>query len=469
MQYFLSEIRVNFVGMNLTTIIKLLEDLMIEGSAFPNFFYSPWFYNNPTDENGELLLDVMYIGEGEEQVAIKFPLTMPRADSGLPREAFFFGNDDPEAHVLSYTAFGPRIPGTGGGQGLFPRVVTTDVLQSYRPEAAGGIFLFRDIGGVPGKYDPAVDHVIKLDTANFRFEPFFVDPEQIQDPSHPMRNVLRQLLPGQVANTAMKDVIPWLYQDVNLGAQMLGLAELPAPVEEGMSRPPLGSLACFLDPDCTMFDMFINVQRPFLGLTEGQMRYLVEYTEENGRTNAEDLYGVPLVNGFTFVMPIAPGNPIGDLTVPSSRTGDNAGPDFYLAIRTSNAIQNLDSFVPFIRPQDITVGTNLRQFTQGDNTNVERIPSVSSIGWGRPGTSSTSAMIGRPEPLFQFNDLTQPGLQGENLNNNNFIFDRAMGSPPKAVIGIDVQDFGANPTGTINDAGSDQIMYQEFFTESPAG
>ena len=261
-----------------------------------------------------------------------------------------------------------------------------------------------------------------------------------------MRNVLRQLLPGQVANTAMKDVIPWLYQDVNLGAQMLGLAELPAPVEEGMSRPPLGSLACFLDPDCTMFDMFINVQRPFLGLTEGQMRYLVEYTEENGRTNAEDLYGVPLVNGFTFVMPIAPGNPIGDLTVPSSRTGDNAGPDFYLAIRTSNAIQNLDSFVPFIRPQDITVGTNLRQFTQGDNTNVERIPSVSSIGWGRPGTSSTSAMIGRPEPLFQFNDLTQPGLQGENLNNNNFIFDRAMGSPPKAVIGIDVQDFGANPT-----------------------
>ncbi|MGC9328184.1 MAG: hypothetical protein ACP5I1_11160, partial [Candidatus Hinthialibacter sp.] len=65
--YFLEEVRVNFLGLNLASVARLIENLtqqgtsmagmmaagqmgMIEqvGSYFnPTFFYSPWFYNSP--------------------------------------------------------------------------------------------------------------------------------------------------------------------------------------------------------------------------------------------------------------------------------------------------------------------------------------------------------------------------------------------------------------------------------------
>ncbi|MGC9328139.1 MAG: hypothetical protein ACP5I1_10935, partial [Candidatus Hinthialibacter sp.] len=274
---------------------------------------------------------------------------------------------------------------------------------------------------------------------------------------------MRRMLPASVAGDRGKDVIPWLYGDDNLGTALLGVSELPEAAEE--PRAPYGSLECTEDPDCYFFDLMINVLRPYMGLTEGQIRYLFEYTEGNGRTNSQDLFDYNLIQGFTVVLPVAKSNAISDLQAPVSRTGANSGSDIYVAVRTSDNLRSLDAFIPFIQPKDIVIGTQVGDFTKGNLENVKSLESVSSIGYGRDNTSQTYAVIGRPRPRFIYQDLTQPG-EGELASNNNILYDSTQSSPPKAVIGIDAQDFGQNPLLVNNHETIQYDVFDTFFTES---
>ncbi len=476
-EYFLQELRVNWIGINLGAVARLMANLtqplyrgartagveamlqtgMIDQSSqFPTFFYSPWFYNVPVDfETGELLT-TLAPGDGETVM----PLTMPLDLYGFPRVAFMIGADNPTSHITSYVPYGPRPP---YADGVTPRVVSQDIFQALRADAAGGVFLYRELGGTRGKYDAGVDRLINLDASKFTVESFEISPEAARDPSSPLNHILKRLLPGQVGGQAGKEFMPFLLGDDNLATMLMGVLELPDPAKA--PRPPLGSLECIMDPDCYFFDLIINILRPYLGLTEGQLRYLYDYTEGNGRTNSEDLFDFQLVQGFTFVLPVAKNNAISDLLAPTDRTGTNAGPEIYLAIRTSDELRNLDSFIPFIGPNDITIGTNLNQFTKGNMDAVQLLKSVSSIGYSRPNTSSTSPMIGRPRPRFQFRDLTLPG-EGPFASNDNVLFDRSQNSPPKAVIGIDVQDLGQNANLVDNLETIEFNLFDTFFSEN---
>ncbi len=479
-EYFLEEIRVNWVGVNLGAIAKLITHLskpeysgattagmdaveqqgMIQQSSFynPSFFYSPLFYNFPTDpETGELLTETRAIGEEEE---IEYPMTMPLDNFGMPIPAFQIGMDT-QNHKTGYVTYGPRL-----GEGInstFPRVVSQNILQAFRANAPGGVFLYRERGGTDGKYDPGQDNLIKLDLDKFRFETFDIDPEEVQTEGSPIRGVIQRLLPGVVGGDSAKNALPFLFGDDNLATALMGVAELPEPAEE--PRPPMGSLECYMDPDCLFFDLMINVLRPYLGLTEGQIRYLFEYTEDNGRSNAEELFGYQLIQGFSFVLPVSQDNALSDLMAPTSREGDDAGADIYLGIRTSDELRNLDSFIPFIRPQDLKIGTNVSGFAKGATEGVESLKSVSSIGYGRKNTNTSYAMIGRPRPRVQYMDLTQPG-EGPFASNDNILYDDSLGSPPKAVIGVDITDFGQNASLTTNAETIEQNLMDMFLTEN---
>jgi hypothetical protein len=452
--YFLKEVKVNFYGTSLQALAPHLKRLsMISGVENPTFMHGPMFYNFPEDESGGILTQTTFAGD-------EVSLTMPLDDAGNPLPAFMLGMDNLNSHVTSYVSHGPR--NAFSDLGLFPRQVNVNILQSFNATGKGGIFLYRDLGGVKGQYDEGIDHILKLDADKFNIEPLAVAPEDIQLVTSPYRALISRLIPT-VPGSYVADALPMLFDDTNLLSELLGIPPdfLPPPAEE--PRPPLGSLESYLDPDTFFFDQIINVQRPYLGLTEGQMRYMAEYTEGNGRTNSEDMYGWPMVHGFTVTLPVSKDNARSDLLVPSGRTGANAGAEIYVAIRTGEELRSLDSLLPFIEPKDITVGTQVANFVKGSTEGVTEQPSVSSIGMGFRDTDVTAPLIGRPRPRVRYTDLTQ--TQGD-IASSNILYDRSLGAPPKAVIGIDVVDFGQNPTLVENYAGIRLDVFDTFFTES---
>ncbi len=478
--YFLKELRINFIGLNLGQIARLMANRsqaeyagaqfagllaaaqsgqLSQLNLFPSFFYSPWFYNFPTNpETGELLTSTIETPDGP----IEFPMTAPLDPSGFPLPAFLLGMDNLDAHVTGFTPFGPRLPNIGV-DALTPRTIGPDILQTLSSNNAGGIFLYRELGGTPNQFDAGVDQILELDSNQFRVETFGINPDDVNTPGSPISRIVKRLIPGTL-NEGANDTVSFLFQDTNLAADLLGVTALPDAVD-GL-RAPYGTLACYEDPDCFFFDLMINVLRPYLGLTEGQIRYLAEFTEENGITNMEELFGFPIVQGFTYILPIGQENALSDISIPASRTGDFAGPDIFVAIQTSDRLRALDSFVPFIDPRDIVVGTNVTEFTQGNVDGVTEFDSVSSLGVGRPNTDRTFAMIGRPNPRFQFEDLTQPGATPREANRNNILFDSSLSSPPKGVIGINAIDFGQNPNRVQNFEGISPDNFDVFFTES---
>jgi hypothetical protein len=470
--YFIKEINVNFVGLNLASISSLVNAIgtgfnfggrSVAGVSRPTFLFNPYFYNFPEDpENpGMIWMEERNVG-GEEPIA--YPKTMPLNFSGFPRNVFFTPNDNINSHVLSYVPYGPR---PFGSSGLEPTHTTNqDIFLKPLEKAAGGIFLYREVGGQAGKFDTGVDRIISMDPSKLKITPFDITADTLAE-NPALVTVLQRMFPGNVGGDSARRLIPWLFQDSDLSGQLVGV---PASIVESISaesleivRPPLGSLECYMDPDCALFDQLINISRPFLGLTEGQVRYLTSLSG-NEKSNLLDLYNFPLIQGFTVTLPVSRNNAVGDLRTPTSRTGANSGPDMYLAVKTSDKVRNLDSIIPFIQPTDIEVSNQLSAYTQGA-TDTDLYESVSSIGMGRPNTTLTSPLIGRPRPRFNLQDLTQPD-EGINKSNNNVIFDRTLSSPPKAVIGIDAIDFGQNPTSLLNFAGVSPDLLDTFFTES---
>lgn len=472
--YFIKEVNLNFIGINLSGVAQLIDHLTQGGitigtfgasqtSFHPTFFYSPYFYNFPPDpDNPGFILTETRSVFGEE---VTYPLTAPLDFFGAQRSAFVTNLDNPNAHVTSFQAYGPR---EFLSSGLLPsRIVNSEVFKDPLPNGTGGVFLFRDVGGTQGTFDEGIDRVIRLDDNGIRVRTFPLTPELVSE-DQGIANAIGRLLPALVGGIQGRSTLQWLFQDTNLAEDLLGVPaavidEIPPVDPLTEPRPPYGSLECYLDPNCYFFDEIINVARPYLGLTEGQIRYL-HSLPENDKINMLELYETELLQAFTYTLPVADQNAIGDLEAPASRTGNDDGPDLYVAVRTSDKMRALDSIIPFIQPRDITVSTNLTGFLAGEETS--NLPSVASVGLGRPDSDTTTALIGRPNPRFQFRDLTTPG-EGFFASNDNIIFDRSQSSPPKPVVGIDVTDFGQNPTTIENPAGLNSVnFFDSFFTES---
>ncbi|MBI1389287.1 MAG: hypothetical protein GC154_12650 [bacterium] len=472
--YFVKEVNVNFIGVNLAAVGNLIAAAGIGGGGngfvtvasaalTPKFFFNPFFYNYPEDpENpGMIWMEQRDVGLEEP---ISYPKTMPLNFNGFPLSAFFIGSDDVNSHVMSYLPYGPRPFGSDGLQPT--HLANQDIFLKPLKNAAGGFFLYREVGGLKTQYDAGVDRILTLDESKLEIKPFPITADLVNsDPA--LNAALRRLLPGVVGGEAVRRVFPWMFQDSDLSMALVGIPgdalEAAPDWTVDAPRPTLGSLECYQDEACFMFDLLINISRPFLGLTEGQVRYL-HALSGNEKSNLLDLFNFDMIQGFTVTMPLDRSNAAGDLRAPTSRTGVNSGPDIYLAVKTSNKLRNLDSILPFIRPKDIKVGNNLAGYTQGA-TSYSTYDSVSSLGYGRPNTDTTSPLIGRPRPLFQYDDLTTPG-EGTKANNNNVIYDRVLSSPPKAVIGIDAIDFGQNHSQFLNSQGVSQLLWDRFFTES---
>ncbi len=162
-------------------------------------------------------------------------------------------------------------------------------------------------------------------------------------------------------------------------------------------------------------------------------------------STSERFFGQQLVGGFRMSMPISTNNPEGVLQVPDSDDVDNQteAPELYVALSTSKKVRALDSFVPFVMPGGIVVSTSRSEFNKG-NREVPSFRSVASLGFGQPRQPVSKAVIVRPKPQISYEDLTLPSPNDP--NRNSIINDAGRGSPPKAVIGINAQDFGANAT-----------------------
>lgn len=174
-------------------------------------------------------------------------------------------------------------------------------------------------------------------------------------------------------------------------------------------------------------------------------------------STSERFFGQQLVGGFRMSMPISTNNPEGVLQVPDSDDVDNQTeePELYVALSTSKKVRALDSFVPFVMPGGIVVSTSRSEFNKG-NREVPSFRSVASLGFGQPRQPVSKAVIVRPKPQISYQDLTLPSPSDP--NRNSIINDAGRGSPPKAVIGINAQDFGANATLAPQDS---------FYAEGP--
>ncbi len=193
------------------------------------------------------------------------------------------------------------------------------------------------------------------------------------------------------------------------------------------------------------------------------------YENNPTTTTAERFFGQQVVGGFQMVMPISNVNSTDILGVPGSDDADfdTEEPELFLAIKTSNRVRALDTFIPFVVPGSITVKNNLSKFNKNaDDPDVQTFRSVASAGLGLRGSPVTYPVVVRPRPKFFFEDLTVPGDGETATGRSNILGDASKGSPPQAVIGINAFDFGANATLMSHDIYSDGYPAVEGFTSN---
>ncbi len=373
------------------------------------------------------------------------------------------------------------------------RTPTPDVLLGLLKDEPGGIFVFAEgEGGTPGVYESTVDRLLVLDEG-VRFENLDINTVP--------PDIINRLLPTELlkSNFSLMPTNPitgevdlsFLLRDEPLDWLFLPGLAMMLEMYGGFEAPD------GLKIDETFVENYRVAPRDFswdsgkywLGLSRELIDFLLEdaaleaadedgdeLPDGDGIDNCTEIFGRQLISGFTMVLPLAPDNPKELLRVPptDSVAAGTDPPEMYIAIQTSDGIRNLDSILPFVLPGDVRIGKSLDTFAEGQGE-PETLPSLARVGHPKPGLQRllssrpeqertlTNPLIGRPRPQFAFQDLTQPG-PGENANNDNIIGGPGVGSPPKAVIGINAIDFGQNCNLMFN---STTPMDAEagFFTE----
>ena len=482
-EYFIREVRVNFVAIDFCPISWLwgppgLPGQDVGSAPFFDYMNSPRF----TRLGGVGLFPYIQTSKFLQNPELYQTFPPPLAWPNEFGTTVFDRNNPARAHYLA-----------DRGRDR-PRVVTPEILLGLLKDEPGGVFLFTEgRGGTPGVYEPTVDRLLVLGD-EVRFED--LDVRTVP------REVINRLLPTELLRSSMSALprdpvtgevnLSFLLDDGPLDWLFLpGLAGLLA--SYGGFEAPDG----FIIPDEVVEayrvaprDFSWDTGKHWLGLSREMIDFLladaaVEASDEDGDglpdgdgiDNSTEIFGRQLITGFTMILPIGAENPKELLRVPSTDSieADTDPPEMFIAIQTSDRLRNLDGFLPFVLPGDITVGKGLDRFAAGD-PDVETLPSVARVGQPRSGMERllperpgetrhvTNPLIGRPRPQFAFQDLTQPG-PGENAANDNILRGPLLGSPEKAVIGINALDFGQNSNLMFNNTSGDDGE-AVFFTES---
>ncbi|HOE10614.1 MAG TPA: hypothetical protein PLQ35_05845 [bacterium] len=490
-EYFVKEVRVNFIGIDLYPI---------------SWLYGPQFLPGSTALGWAGIDDIFlgYVNGPSRFIGNANPYdTFPNYYIHVPKflqnpswyEVFTPPLAKPDERGLSiFNRANPNRAKYLADRGMdVPTLVSPEIFLDLLQDGEGGIFLFTEgSGGVQGLYESNLDRRLTLGDG-VRFETL--------DVTTLPREIINRLLPATLLKSRRSALprspitgevqLSFLLDDVPLDFLLTpGLAELMQ--RYGQYAPPQGYKIASGVVDAYRVaprDFSWDTGKYVLGLSREMIDALLadaalESADANedgmydgdGIDNSTELFGRQLITGFTMVLPLSHNNPKELLRVPSSDSValDTDRPELYIAVKTSDKIRNLYSVLPFILPGDITIGKQLERFVRGA-TDIETLPSYSRVGQPRLGydrllperpgetLTHTNPLIGRPRPTFTFQDLTIPG-PGDNATNNNILSGPQLGSPPKAVIGINAVDYGQNTNLMFNNTvGTDEEAV--FFTE----
>ncbi|MCA9430034.1 MAG: hypothetical protein KC940_05980, partial [Candidatus Omnitrophica bacterium] len=152
---------------------------------------------------------------------------------------------------------------------------------------------------------------------------------------------------------------------------------------------------------------------------------------------------------FKAVLPLKP-NPI--LAFPSTDRSEDStfGPDMFVSMRTSNLVEALDVFIPFMTVDSVEIKNDL-------DTVLARGPEFSSLVNGSsyrsidPRTQPNTTVVEvRPKPSFTLKDLVSPS---DLSNRGNTLGTSEEGAAPLAPIGIDANDYRQGALTTMNSDG----------------
>ncbi len=157
---------------------------------------------------------------------------------------------------------------------------------------------------------------------------------------------------------------------------------------------------------------------------------------------------------FKAVLPVLPQT---DRLVPNT---DNLaqgtlGSDMFITLRTSNTVDALDVFLPFVQIDGIRVSNNLSEVIRYQDPSRSTLVNGGSLRSIDNFTNPSMSIVEiRPEPFIQFRDLVNPA---DPTSRGNVIGTSQQGSPPLAAIGIDAHDYNASALVTHNGVGTGDV------------
>lgn len=170
-------------------------------------------------------------------------------------------------------------------------------------------------------------------------------------------------------------------------------------------------------------------------------------TVENFLANRDNL------NLFAFKV-ILPVQPHPERLVPSTEdfASGTLGADMFVTLRTSNSVDALDVFFPFIDVDGVRVSNNLSEVIRFQDPGMSTLVNGRSMRTIDNGTNPAMNIIEvRPQPVIQVKDLVNPA---DSTSRGNIIGTAEQGSPPLAVLGLNLHDYNASAMVTHNIVGT---------------
>ena len=159
------------------------------------------------------------------------------------------------------------------------------------------------------------------------------------------------------------------------------------------------------------------------------------------------------LNLFAFKV-ILPVQPHPERLVPPTEdfASGTLGADMFITLRTSNSVDALDVFFPFIDIDGVRVSNNLSEVIRFQDPGMSTLVNGRSLRAIDNGTNPAVNIIEvRPQPMIQVKDLVNPA---DSTSRGNVIGTVDQGSPPLAVLGLNLHDYNASAMVTHNVVGT---------------
>lgn len=160
------------------------------------------------------------------------------------------------------------------------------------------------------------------------------------------------------------------------------------------------------------------------------------------------------ITAFKVILPVLP--QVERLVPQTNDLADGTlGADMFIALKTSNSVEALDVFLPYIQVEGVHISNNLSEVIQFQDPGRSTLVNGRSLRSINNSTNpSTNLMEVRPEPFIQFRDLVNPA---DPLSRGSVLGTTANGSPPLSVIGIDAHDYNASALVTHHGVGTGDV------------